>query len=76
MGQTKIKCFIKTQFFQVHYKCLDCLLLWPLCGCAGDWAPVSEPGFLDFHIFRFPIVGVLFVQNMFEKSGGEISRKK
>ena len=43
-----------------------------MLGCL-DWALVSEPGFLDFHIFRFSIFNCL--QNSFGKSGGEISRK-
>ena len=39
-------------------------------------ALVSEPGFLDFQISRFSMFEIsLFSQNMFEQSGGEISRK-
>ena len=42
-----------------------------------DWAPVSEPGFLDFHIFRCSILEIfVFLQNMSEKYVGEISRNK
>ncbi len=43
---------------------------------ASFWAPVSEPGFLDFHIFRFSILEILFLRNVFEKYVGEISRNK
>ena len=28
---------------------------------APSWAPVSEPGFLDFQIFRFSILEICFV---------------
>ena len=37
------------------------------------WALVSEPGFGDFQISNFR--DSLVLQNMFEKSGGEISSK-
>ena len=50
---------------------------------ASLWALVSEPGFLDFQIFRFLIFDIYIyiyiyicsLQNVFENSGGEISRK-
>ena len=32
------------------------------------WAPVSEPGFLDFHIFRLSILEILFSCNIFSKN--------
>ena len=41
-----------------------------------NWAPVSEPGFWDFQIFRFVISEIVFLQHIFGKSGGEISRNK
>ena len=41
-----------------------------------DGAPVSEPGFLDFQIFRFSILDIFFLQNMFGKYVGEISGNK
>ena len=45
------------------------------CECnRGDWALVSEPEFLDFQMFAFR--DFVFLQNMFGKSGGEISRNK
>ena len=41
------------------------------------WAPVSEPGFLDFQISRFSILECFFcLGNHFWKSGGESSREK
>ena len=40
-----------------------------------NWAPVREPGFLDFQIFRFSILEIFCLQNHFGKSGGEVSRK-
>ena len=41
------------------------------------WAPVSEPGFSDFQVFRFSILEIVcFVKNMFGKYAGEISRNK
>ena len=40
------------------------------------WALVSEPGFLDFQILRFPTFDICFVlRNIVGKYGGEISRK-
>ena len=41
-----------------------------------NWALVSEPGFLKFHIFRFSILEILFGGNIFENYVGEISRNK
>ena len=40
------------------------------------WAPVSEPGFLKFQIFRFSILEIFVGGNIFEKYVGEISRNK
>ena len=40
------------------------------------WALVSEPGFLDFQIFRFVILEICLLQNIFEKYVGERSRNK
>ena len=40
------------------------------------WAPVSEPGFLDFHIFRLSILEFCFLQNICENYVGEIPRNK
>ena len=37
------------------------------------WAPVSEPGFLDFRISRFPMIAIV-LQHVFGKSGCELSR--
>ena len=41
-----------------------------------NWALVSEPGFLKFQIFRFPILEVFVLEHIFEKYVGEISRNK
>ena len=42
-----------------------------------DWALVSEPGFLKFQIFRFSILEIfVFLETIFGKSVGEISRNK
>ena len=39
-----------------------------MCPITFCWALVSEPGFLKFQIFRFPILEIiLFFENMFEK---------
>ena len=40
------------------------------------WAPVSEPWFLDFQIFRCSILDIYLFENSFEKYVGEISRNK
>ena len=40
------------------------------------WALVSEPGFLKFQIFRFSILEILVLGNIFENYVGEISRNK
>ena len=43
----------------------------------NPWAPVSEPGFLKFQIFRFSILEIfVFWENIFENHVGEISRNK
>ena len=43
----------------------------------ANWAPVSEPGFLDFQISRFFILEIIIIQgNMFGKYVGEISMNK
>ena len=43
---------------------------------AQNWAPVSEPGFLDFHISRLAIIDIFFLQSIVGKYVGEISRNK
>ena len=55
------------------------IFVWDLClGTVvwdRSWAPVSEPGFLDFQISRLSIIEIcVFLQNSFEKYVGEISR--
>ena len=41
-----------------------------------DWALVSKLGFLKFQIFRFSILEIFFLENVFENYVGEISRNK
>ena len=38
-----------------------------LVGMAKDWAPVSEPEFLVFLIFRFPILEIFVFSKVFSK---------
>ena len=50
-----------------------------MCGGAWtiyNWAPVSEPGFLKFQIFRFSILEFFLWKNNSENYVGEISRNK
>ena len=69
--------FTKTGFFNILngiHGFTEMARSWYVRAGQSIWAPVSEPGFLDFQIFDSR--DVFFLQNLFERYVGEISRNK